>query len=58
MSPDTRQFAILVSASILAARKFAQLDAKGLNKPCPARKQQSQMRIAKAEKIMRRIERK
>jgi hypothetical protein len=56
MSPDARQFAILVSASILAARKLAELEAKGLNKPCPAREAAIAEAVSKAEEIMRKIE--
>lgn len=51
-----RKFAILFAATILAARKLAELDANGLTRPCPAREVAIADAITKAEEIMRKIE--
>jgi hypothetical protein len=52
-----RTFAILVAATILAARKLAELEAKGITRPCPARIAIITDAISKAEEILRMIER-
>jgi hypothetical protein len=53
---DGRKQAILFAATILAARKLADLEAQGITRPCPAREIIITDAISKAEEIMRKIE--
>ena len=43
-------------ATILAARKLAELEAQGMTRPCPAREMVINDAISKAEEILRKIE--
>ena len=51
-----RKYALLLAASILAARKLAELEKNGINRPCPARMIAISDAISKAEEILREIE--
>jgi hypothetical protein len=54
---EERKFALLFAASLLAARKLAELEAKlGSDKPSPARDYIIQDAISKAEAILRKID--
>ena len=53
---EDRKFAVPFAATILAARKLADLEAKGITHPCPAREIIIIDAISKAEEIMRKIE--
>jgi hypothetical protein len=54
--PDDRKYALLFAATILAARKLAELEAQGMTRPCPAREMAINDAISKAEEILRKIE--
>jgi hypothetical protein len=54
---EGRKQAILFAATILAARKLADLEAQGITRPCPAREIVITDAISKAEEILRKIER-
>jgi len=53
-----RKYAILFAASILAARKLAELEKNGITRPCPARMIAISDAVAKAEEILKEVERK